>query len=144
MNVKKCADCPVVSVILAAAEELDETARIKSEVALDVSFDEISQEIFSRLPKGLTPVDTRRMTQINEPNELADSLRELAVDQIDALHSMADAERKDVQTLTNECLDGPLKMRATKAGRIITVTVCGSALAPDGVSKKEPVTIRRD
>jgi hypothetical protein len=143
----KCSECPVVLGILEVAERYSDMARETDEQAMDLPIDEISQSMFGQVAEaresGAVVLDPITMSEITEPADIAASMRMQSVQFSEDLDGQAERAKHVAQEMANICQEGPLKMRAKRAGRTITVTVCANSLQPDGTLPHEPTVVHR-
>ena len=92
-------------------------AVMTGERAMDTPFDQMGDSAFREIPPGAIVLDPVTLTRINEPADIAASFRRQALRQADQYDAHADEVRTIAQMLVANCPEGPLKMRAKKAGR---------------------------
>lgn len=75
---------------------------------------------------------------IESSEDLVRVFRRSSAEILEQSDEKTEADEAFLKTLTTDC-EGPLKMRATKAGRTITATVCNSPQAAVGVQQETVV-----
>lgn len=128
----KCNTCPRVTHCIDDAYEVKQHAR-------HIASDAMSQELDDHFAPALFEVlrDTAGdlpiaplLDTINSPQELAKGIRKGAGMIVEELDAKAQESLDEASGLVSGC-EGPLKMKATKAGRQIIVTVCNSPSISD-------------
>lgn len=140
-----CPGCPFVKGAIEQYEMLDDLANM----ALNRAFDEITPEaaeaIYDRLPEGgrLMRVTEEGVKPVESAEDMFTAMREGSDRFIDQLDMARGHIQERVADVTGHC-GGALKMRASKAGQVVTATVCMSrAELENGETKVEPVVIDR-
>ncbi len=141
-----CARCPNAQHILNQIQRASKLANEAAEAALDMPFDEVSEMIFGTieplLERGDIPPVHPSGIAIDSPEAVEKAIRDMSLSMIGAQDEHVDELKTELTDLLAGCKEGPLKMRATKAGRTVTATVCVSSALPTGQYPEE-VFIRR-
>lgn len=134
LNVGSCAHCPLTAHGLALRAELLERGTIITGVAFSSEVEAVSDE-FSDLLASLGIAGTDPDGDSVSSDDIATRIRQATASSLDANEQKITAIEASIKRNTRAC-DGPIKMRAPKAGRIIIATVCNSPYAPDGFSSE--------
>jgi hypothetical protein len=76
-------------------------------------------------------------------DEVAEKIRTSQGESYEMMGEHIEFHHEQIGEYVDGC-SGPLKMRAAKAGRVVTVTVCNSPAVFDGGTSDETVHIQRD
>ncbi len=128
-----CDGCPDVVYAIGIDESMKNMAETIEKSVVDDSFDSaVAPAIFESLKQaGIIDPEVDGVEEVASPENIAKGLRIGAAQMLDNIELARDEATKGISILTQGCL-GPLTMRAAKAGRTITVTVCNSPQLPDG------------
>jgi glycerate-2-kinase len=137
----KCFDCPAICDI-ADTLAANQTQKLANEVvATQIVMSDIPEEAVEFVRSTFDVPD-------KEVKEVFKQFRSILGNKVE--ESFAEVEKSDaeattaIQTLVENC-EGQLRMRGqTKLGRTVTVTVCGSLLAPLDRTVPEHTHIDRD
>lgn len=146
---RNCANCPAVNDLEKDCDKITQQARRLEETSFDETIDTVmAPAVFENIQDRDTRImmidanDNIELVEPSSPEDIALSARMTAASFLRYLDSEKERFVQRANEITAEC-DGPLKMRATKAGRRVTVTVCNSPKAPNTTST-ELTTIRRE
>lgn len=133
-----CAGCPKVLELIEAAETTQNFTGHMAEEAMALEFDELFTPAMFNMFDAVDGVGLvgPNGEQINTPGELAVMLRKNIGKLANYIDNQADEKLEAAAKLVQEC-DGPLKMRASKAGRQIVATICNSPCLPTGPTCEE-------
>jgi hypothetical protein len=148
VNLGNCSTCPNA---ISLNEHLEAASNIASQMvsgAFEMPIDEVGASLYEDvvLPgvsEGMTLVDPITGKEIHTPQDAQEAFRTLITSTIERQDHHVEELTENLCKLVNSCSNGPLKMRATKAGRVITATVCTSGIIPLGDSTEESVHIHR-
>lgn len=135
----RCADCPNVKSTLEELEAAREFTQSIQESAISPMLDQYAPEIIQSFEGS--PLSVMLGDAANSPEEFTSFIRKNTVRLADDLDEQITTLEFGIETVIKDC-KGPLKMRASKDGREITVTACNSPQAPDG-DQTEVVTVNR-
>jgi len=145
-EVRGCRKCPIIQ------RELAEIARYEAfkQKIIDMAFDpklvEQAEVVFPLLShpefRGLLSqmgIDV----DLRDHEELVVEARQSYAAFLEHLEVRIGSREENIAQLTIAC-SNPLRMRGTKAGRVVTATLCNSPELFDGLTDSEPVHIQRD
>lgn len=132
-----CLDCPKLCNMATQLESGDQLKKGLTSLAFDTALPKILAEV-------LTASD---IVSPSEAHEVIDdglrSMRQIIAEVLDEADRQSERDTIMIKDLTEHC-SGSLKMRAaTKTGRVITVAVCASEIAPIG-RQHETTHVTRD
>jgi hypothetical protein len=127
------------------AEGLRVSAEAIGNTALSDAPEEVADKILENIPEGLKAAyldpETDEIMPIESTEDVAKMLRSNATLFLEGLDTHRDELKDNIATISDNCT-GPLKMRAEKAGQLVTVTVCMSPMAPEGAITERAVVER--
>ncbi len=138
-----CANCPLVKGIIEISDGLHEGAEVIGNMALGEGPEEIAERVFEMLPEGVAMLgpDGEPKT-VESAEDIVMAMRSQTTTFLEGMDEHREELKDDVARLTDGC-DGPLKMRAARAGQLITVTVCMSPEAPEDSEVSEQAIVQR-
>ena len=139
-----CGNCPEVNALVERAKRAAEFAEHIAKDAMEPEFDEIvAPALFEMFPGEGNPMALGPNDEIvDSPVALASILRKSIGEFTNHLDGHVEQDLAEASGLIKNC-QGPLIMRASKAGRQIMVTVCNSPSLPNEVSI-ESVNVKRN
>lgn len=140
-----CEQCPRVSALRDGAEELRINAERIGTAALGEETDEAAAAILNFFAGESDTVymstEEGEMTQIQAPEDVARVLRSGTTSILEGMDARREDLKLDIAEMSEHC-PGPLKMRAEKAGQLVTVTVCMSPSAEKGQAEERVIVLR--
>ncbi|MCA9309450.1 hypothetical protein KC973_03665 [Candidatus Saccharibacteria bacterium] len=134
-----CATCPNAIHLQKAVEVAEDAANTVAERAMDIPKDILETglgDLFTNIDKlngGDVTGSIRFMGQhIHSVEEFQAALQTLASNSVEQHDVDVENKKEQLQELLDRCGNGPLKMRASKAGHQVVVTVCVSDAVPSG------------
>lgn len=143
-NLGNCGSCPKVLECLESAEATRKFTGRMAEEAMSPEFDEVFAPALFGMFDGEVVSGLRGPSgqPFDSPAELAAFLRKNVGNLADYIDKQSEEELSEAAQLVDGC-EGPLKMRATKAGRQIVATICNSPGQSDGSSCEEVFIARQ-
>ncbi|MCA9347440.1 hypothetical protein KC930_02545 [Candidatus Saccharibacteria bacterium] len=142
---KRCSKCPIAEIERSAIAMEQERYRQLLDEAFSSEIDDEILEIVSQDGHPFMQLinEFLRLDGTEIAEEIAVAIRKSYAEFIDFVDHHREIHEARLQTLVTGC-EGPLCMRAKKAGRVVTVTVCNSPSMYDGHTESETVHIQRD
>jgi hypothetical protein len=145
MGILKCGNCetcPAVAKIQRAASSMDHFSDHAIMIGTDPDLvADCGPEEIGILRHMVNLMREPEESPAETPEEVADAMRKTAGDITADLAERITALQEAADMVTQDC-EGPLRMRAKKAGEIITVKVCMSPFRNPG-TKIEPTEVTR-
>lgn len=138
-----CANCPLVKGMIEVSDGLRDGAEAIGNMALGDGPEEVAERVFEMLPEGVGMLGPDgEPKRIESPEDIVMAMRSQTTTFLEGMDGRREEIKADVGRLTDGC-DGPLKMRAARAGQLITVTVCMSPEAPEDSEVTEQAVVQR-
>lgn len=136
----KCAECPVISLFLEEATQIQTANQVAAESVMSNGFDMAMNLVYDTLQAhiGISGIEGET---VDSADQFTLQMRKSIASKMNEVDESAEEIHQTVEKILSHC-EGPLKMRAKKAGKIITATVCCSTEIELGISR-EPVGIDR-
>lgn len=127
-----CSDCPLVKQNLQEISGIEAGNQDAAEHVMSSGFDFAMEKAYESITSfGNTAVVGLSGNLLESDAEFTAEIRKGIAQKMDETEEEAEKLMRFTKSMIENC-EGPLKMRARKAGRIITVTVCSSLDAPFG------------
>jgi hypothetical protein len=131
----KCETCPRVLHALQGIEDVTFHGQLLTDMVIDDGAEEVANMVYETLQaSGVNDLlsDTNG-NRVQSGQDLLATIRKQTAARLDYIDERNAEQSNKIEELIARC-DGPLKMRATKLGQIITVTVCASPSQDMGFS----------
>lgn len=127
----KCGDCPMIKHFFDEIEGAQEhSQRLADSLMSQVVDDIVAPMVYAQMEQ--IQMETMLHDEgIDSPRKLASGIRKRLSKTLDETDNFVEERRLAAESLKYQC-SGPLKMRARKAGREITATICNSPSLPLG------------
>ncbi len=138
-----CPECPLVAEFVENADGLRDGAEAIGTAALGEDVEQIAEQVFETIPEGAALLGPDgEIRPVESPEDLITAMRASTTSVLEDMDARRERDKENIDFLTKNC-GGPLKMRAEKAGKLVTVTVCMSPKAPEGEATEE-ATVHRE
>lgn len=139
IDTKNCANCPIVKYNLGLIADMKEAQAVVTAFSAGPALDSVAERIYG----GIVGDDTGRAIELDITKEgVASSIRKSAAETLNSKDGQIQEAAADTEALLASC-EGPIKMRASKAGHVVTVTVCNSPQAPAVDDSQEHTIVAR-
>jgi len=144
VDLGNCAKCPDVKHCVNEKVSLGIISGLSIRTALDPQLDEEADQVFELIKKTnlLEAIKEVSSSPITDGASLVVAYRQIVAQDVSLIDELIEASGQKIESLTTGC-EGPLIMRARKAGRVVTATICNSPSKLDG-SSDETVHLQRD
>ena len=139
-----CGSCPEVMHCLDLLEDMGLASESVVNVAFDPMVEELTNDVFQLLQETglMAALEEANEESPEAPTDLFVAIRQQMAKHLDRIDEHKNDVRDMIKSVTTGC-EGPLKMRAAIAGRVVTATLCASPTRNNGFSC-EDVHVQRD